>query len=377
MKITSIQTIPLWAGHRNFTFVLVGTNEGVTGIGEAGLTGRERAVMGVLEHIEPVLLGEDPFRTEHVWQRVARGGFFPAGLATTAALSALDMALWDLKGKALGVPVYNLLGGLCRDRVVCYPHNGGSSIEALVESCRQSVEEGWKFVRWGLPSAGDRFEPREAIATAIRQFDAVRTALGDDIEICFDVHTRHDLPDSVYLLNETRRFRPFFMEDPLRLENTGLYRRLRNQTTAPIAAGEQAGSKWQFRELIEEDLINYCRMDLCLVGGITEARKIAGWCETHHIKLAIHNPLGPVSSAAALHVNASCPNVGVQEQPRKPSEILPDVFPIQPEFSDGCLIPPTTPGLGVEIDLDAARNHEFVMTEMPQLRRSDGSFTNW
>lgn len=377
MKITSIQSIPLWAGHRNFTFVLVGTDEGIVGIGEAGLTGRERAVTGVLEHIEPFLLGESPFRTEHVWQRVARGGFFPAGLATSAALSALDIAMWDIKGKALGVPVYELLGGLCRERVACYPHNGGRTLEELVESCKRSVDDGWEFVRWGLPADGESFEPRDSVALALRQFEAVRTSIGADVEICFDVHTRLDLPDSVYLLNEARPFRPFFMEDPLRFENPGTYHALRRQTAAPIAAGEQASSKWQFRELIEEDLIDYCRMDLCLVGGITEAKKIAGWCETHHIKLAIHNPLGPVSSAAALQVNASTPNFGVQEQPKQPSQIMPDVFPVQPAFDDGCLIPSNRPGLGVEIDLDAARDHEFVMSDMPQLRRADGSFTNW
>jgi galactonate dehydratase len=377
MRITNVRTIPLWAGHRNFTFVLVETDAGISGIGEAGLTGRERAVAGALEHLEEALVGESPFRTEYLWQRMSRGGFFPAGPAVTAALSAVDIALWDIKGKALGVPVYDLLGGLCRDKVVCYPHNSGASIEALVQSCKASVDKGWRFVRWGLSTGGDWFEPREAIALALRQFEAIRREIGDEIEICFDVHTRLDLPDSVYLLNESKQYRPFFMEDPLRFENPAGYRRLRAQTVAPIAAGEQAASKWQLRELIEEDLIDYCRLDLCLVGGLTEAKKISGWCETHHIKLAIHNPLGPVSSAAALHLNAATSNFGVQEQPREPAEVLPDVFPTQPEFREGFLIPTDRPGLGVEIDLDAADAHEFRMTELPQLRREDGGFTNW
>jgi L-alanine-DL-glutamate epimerase-like enolase superfamily enzyme len=377
MKITRIEALPLWAGHRNFTFVLVHTDEGFTGIGEAGLTSRERAILGVLEHLEPIVVGEDPFRSELLWQRISRGAFFPAGLVTSAALSAIDMALWDIKGKALGRPVFDLLGGRVRDRVVCYPHNSGETPEALVDSCLRTVDEGWKFVRWGLPSGDEAFEPACAVELALRQFEAVRKRLGNHVELCFDVHTRLDLPDSVYLLNEVKQFRPFFMEDPLRFENTGLYRRLRQQTATPIAAGEQAGNKWQFRELVEEDLIDYARVDLCLVGGITEARKIAGWCETHHIKLAVHNPLGPVSSAAALHVNLATPNFGVQEQPRRPSEILPEVFPVQPVWEDGYLLPTDAPGLGIELNRKAADRFGFQSKELPQLRRPDGSFTNW
>ena len=145
----------------------------------------------------------------------------------------------------------------------------------------------------------------------------------------------------------------------------------------PIAAGEQFTSKWQFRQLIERDWIDYCRVDLCLAGGITEAKKIAGWCEAHYIKMAVHNPLGPVSSAACLQFNLSVPNFAVQEQPRKPIDILPEVVPVQPEWDDGYLLPPTAPGLGIEFDREAAKKFPFQMTELPQLRRLDGSFTNW
>jgi galactonate dehydratase len=144
-----------------------------------------------------------------------------------------------------------------------------------------------------------------------------------------------------------------------------------------LAAGEQFSSKWEFRQLIEEELIDYARVDLCIVGGITEARKIAGWCETHYIKLAVHNPLGPVSGAACLQLNLACPNVGVQEQPRRPGTTLTDVFPAQPEWEDGYLLPPTRPGLGIEFDREAAKKHPFRMTELPHLYRRDGSFTNW
>jgi galactonate dehydratase len=181
----------------------------------------------------------------------------------------------------------------------------------------------------------------------------------------------------VQLCRASEEFRPFFMEDPLRAENPHLYRRLREQTAVPIAAGEQYASKWEFREVIEDDLIDYCRVDLCIVGGLTEARKVAGWCELHGIRLATHNPLGPVSSAACLQLNLASPNVGVQEQPRRPGTTLTDVFPVQVEWQDGYLLPPTRPGLGIEFDPEAARKHPFQMTELTHLHRLDGAFTNW
>jgi L-alanine-DL-glutamate epimerase-like enolase superfamily enzyme len=181
----------------------------------------------------------------------------------------------------------------------------------------------------------------------------------------------------VRLLRASEEYQPFFMEDPLRSESPYAYHRLRQQTAVPIAAGEQWATKWEFREAIENDLIDYARIDLCIVGGITEARKITGWCEAHYIKLVTHNPLGPVSSAACLQMNLACPNFGVQEQPRRPGTTLTDVIPVQVEWDDGYLLPPTRPGLGVEFDREAALRSPFKMTELTHLRRLDGSFTNW
>jgi galactonate dehydratase len=171
--------------------------------------------------------------------------------------------------------------------------------------------------------------------------------------------------------------RPFFIEDPLRSENPDSFKTLRPRTTVPLAAGEQFCSKWEFRQLIEEEWIDYARVDLCIAGGLTEAKKIAGWCETHYIKLAVHNPLGPISSAACLQLNLACPNVGVQEQPRKPGTTLTDVVPVQPEWVDGYLLASQRPGLGIEFDRQAARQHPFQMAELPHLHRLDGSLTNW
>jgi galactonate dehydratase len=376
MKITNIETYPVWGGARNFLFVVVDTDAGISGVGEAGITGRELAVISAIEHFKPLLIGQNPARIEHLWQLLFRGGFFPAQRILTAAISAIDIALWDIKGKVLGVPIYELLGGRVRDKVVCYPHNIGHGND-LVESCLQTKEEGWKFVRWGLPEEDGILEPRRAVLTAIEQFRAVREAVGGEIEIVFDVHTRLDLPDVVWLCQEVELFRPFFIEDPLRCENPDSFKTLRPRTRVPLAAGEQFSSKWEFRQLIEEEWIDYARVDLCIVGGFTEAKKIAGWCETHYIKLAVHNPLGPISSAACLHLNLACPNVGVQEQPRRTNTILTDVVPVQPEWEDGYLLPPMRPGLGIEFDRAAAKQYPFQLSELPHLRRLDGSVTNW
>ena len=382
MKITGVEPFPVWNGSRNFFFVVVDTDEGISGVGEAGLTGRELAVIGAIEHFKLLLIGQNPMQTEHIWQMLFRGGFFPAERILSAAISAIDIALWDIKGKALGVPIYDLLGGKVRDKVILYPHNPDTTtIPRLVESCLKTKAAGWKFVRWGLPQEGSILEPRRSVRLAVQQMQAVREAIGDEMEIILDVHTRLDLPDAVTLCRELEPLRPFFIEDPLRSENPDSFKTLRSRTAVPLAAGEQFSSKWEFRQLIEEEWIDYARIDLCIAGGFTEARKIAGWSETHYIKLATHNPLGPVSTAACLHLNLASPNFGVQEWGIRgdtpPAPVLPDIFPVPLPWADGHLLAPTKPGLGIEFDREAARKQPFQMRELPHLRREDGSVTNW
>ena len=377
MKITQIKSFVAASGH---FFVKVETDAGIYGLGEGGLSRRGLALAEVVRSFEPFLIGADPFQTEHLWQVMFRGAFFPGGVVQAAAVSAVDIALWDIKGKALNVPVYELLGGRTRDKVVCYPHNGGGAVDALVESCRKTHEAGWKFVRWGLADGADsgRFEPRRAIQHGVEQVQAVRAALGDRVEILVDVHTRLDPADSLDFCNRVAPYNPFFIEDPLRSENPASLRRLRQQTSVPLAVGEQFDSKWTFREVIEEDLMDYCRVDLCIAGGLTEARKIAGWCETHYIQLAPHNPLGPVSTAACLHLCLASSLVGVQELPRAPMSSLADEFPVQVPFEAGYLLPPRAPGLGIEFNEAALANASAQDYAPPTgYRRDDGSYTNW
>lgn len=379
VKITGIEPFAIQANNRSFLFCVVDTDAGISGIGECGVGSRSQAILGAFDHIREQIVGEDPSRIEHLWQLMYRGGFFPAGNVVGSAMSAIDIALWDIRGKELGVPSYQLMGGLVRDKVICYPHNRcDDGLDAYLDHVRQTVDEGWKFTRFHLPSQGSLLEPRAAVRECITWVESVRKEHGDDLEICVDVHTRLDPSEAIELAHALEPYRIFFLEDPIRSESTHALRRVRQATRVPIAAGEQYAGKWAFRELIEEDLIDFCRVDLCIAGGITESKKIAGWCETHYIRLVTHNPLGPVSSAACLALNLSTPNVAVQEQPTRPGAALNDLFPVQIKWQDGYLLPPTRPGLGIEFDREALRS---MPASQPlasrRLHRLDNSYTNW
>ena len=215
MKITELKTFLV----RGTLFVKVETDDGIYGIGCDGLGRQGLAVAEVIRSFSPDVIGQDPFRIEHLWQVMFRGGFFPGGVIQSAAVSAVDIALWDIKGKALGVPVYELLGGRTRDKVVCYPHVGGRHrIEELVDHCKKVVAEGWEFVRWGMcdPAGSDVLEPSRAVRFGIEQVKAVREALGDEVEICFDVHTRLDPAAAIAFCKGVEPYRPFFVEDTQR-----------------------------------------------------------------------------------------------------------------------------------------------------------------
>jgi galactonate dehydratase len=385
MRITKIKSFMIGDDDRRYHIVKVETDEGIYGLGEVGIGFWGAAIEQALGHLSEIVVGEDPFSTERLWQHMFRGSFFPADKVYCSAISAIDIALWDIKGKALGMPVYKLLGGPVRDKVVCYPHNEGATTDELVESCRQHVAEGWKFVRWGLPDAsghhrgtGGRLEPVESLRESEHQMAMVRDAVGPDIQLCFDVHTRLDTAHVVSLCKTLEPYRPFFIEDPLRSENPGSYRTLARHVSLPIAAGEQWASKWSFREVIEEELISYARIDLCIVGGLTEALKITHWCETHYIDIVPHNPLGPVSAAACVALCMASTNVGVQEMPRRPGSFATDIFPVQIGWEDGYAFSPDAPGLGVDFDEAVAESRRVEHGGFPPLlRRHDGAFTNW
>ena len=393
MKITQIRSFPVTdEDQQSYFIVRVDTDAGIYGLGEVGIRNWGKAIKCAIEHLSDLVIGADPWETERLWQEMFRSGFFPADKVYTCAISAIDIALWDIKGKSVDKPVYKLLGGPVREKVVCYTHCQGRAKNELVENSLRAVDDGWKFVRWGQPETNESsldtnrdsksnisiLEPIKSIRIAVEMMRDVRKAVGAEIQICFDVHTRLDTAHVVQMCKELEEFNPFFIEDPIRSENHGSYRNLRRQINLPIAAGEQWSSKWDFREVIEEDLIDYARIDLCIVGGITEASKITHWAETHYIDIVPHNPLGPVSAAACVSLCMASSNVGVQEMPRKPGSYAKKLFPEQIQWSEGFAWCEDKPGLGVEFNLDEAeRLYSDPPRWVPRLRREDGAITNW
>jgi len=395
MKITDVKTFLIHdpdRPERNYSFVKVYTDEGLTGLGEAGINGKELALEGLIKTYTPLLVGMDPSRIEHIWQTLWRGQFFRGGHVHAAAVAAIDLALWDLRGKTLGVPVYDLLGGLTRDYARCYCHvqrrdttEGGDShrigIDAMVEYAKRQVADGWRFVRFGVGEGGTQerdgiYEQAKAMRWTVDAFTALRETLGPEIEICVDFHQRTTPTYAIQIARALEPLRPFFIEDPLRAENAAELRYLRQHISVPIATGEQLASKWEWQALIEESLMDYCRVDLCICGGLTEAKKIAGWCETHYIEQAPHNPLGPVSTAACLHFDLSTPLFAVQELTWRP-EIIADIVQTDMRLEGGNLFSGGTPGLGVELNEEAAAAYPFQMPGLRILRREDNSVSDW
>ena len=400
MKIVDIKTTilrqpnvkPIADGIQDLLVIEVLTDQGIIGIGEVHTSPyiAKAIIEAPMSHVsaiglKQILIGRNPLEREILWRDMYRySSVYGRRGVTIHTISGIDIALWDIKGKSVGMPVYKLLGGPYREKVLCYPHTQGDSVKEFLDTCEDHLNKGWKFLRWHQPSNlinnldGNILEPRKSIKVAVEIMGQVREKFGFDPEIAFDVHTRLDPPEVIEMCRELEPLKPFFIEDPIRSENPGSYEHIRNKINLPIAAGEQWSSKWPFREVIEKELIDYARIDLCIVGGITEALKITHWAETHYINIVPHNPLGPVSAAACVALCMASSNVGVQEMPKAPGTYATNLFPQQIEWENGYAWCPDTPGLGVDINMDEAESMRTNPTSFsPQLKREDGSFTNW
>ncbi|MGO9242883.1 MAG: mandelate racemase/muconate lactonizing enzyme family protein [Bryobacteraceae bacterium] len=351
--------------------VTVETDAGITGIGEGG-------TRDMVEQGAGMLIGEDAARIDHLWQTLFRGYFYPPGREKLHGLGALDLALWDIKGKALGVPVYELLGGLSRHYVECYSTSFPSR-GTLAETAKACIAAGFRAYRIAVYEAGTGiFDAHTDVRATAEQCRIVREAIGKDADWAIDFHTRLDLSDAVTLSSLIEGYQPYFVEDPLRSENLAIYRSLRERVRVPLAVGEQFGVRWEFNELIEKNLIDYARVTIPNVGGITEYMKIAALCETHTIGLIPHFT-GPVSVAALVHALSVFSGPVLMEFFGSAPQALPHM-PRSFDFRDGKLWPNSRPGLGVEFDPKAAEMiGEFTAhyAPIPQLRRPDGSMTNW
>jgi galactonate dehydratase len=384
MKITAITPFPVWIGNRNQLVVKVMTDEGIFGWGESGLSGREKAVVGAIEHFAEFLQGRDPTLIGAIWQEVYRSQYFEGGRVLQAALSAIDIALHDIKGKALGVPVHQLLGGKQRDVIPTFASTNHPDSAGRIEQARALMAAGWTCIRFfpDFRDEGAIFEPRESIATTARACVAAREALGDTVVLGIDWHHRLSVAEAASFCQKMPSGTLDFLEEPIRDETPEAYESLRTMTDVPFAIGEEFASKWQFLPFIERGIHQFNRLDLCNVGGFTEAMKVAGWSEAHYVDLMPHNPLGPVCTAATIHFSAAVANFSWLETRVNADDLygagkVDDVFTVRPQLNGAVYPVPDTPGLGIEIDEKALVRDAFRFWEAPHLKRRDGSVTNW
>ena len=402
MKIVEARVIICSPG-RNFVTLKITTEDGLTGIGDATLNGRELAVATYLsEYVCPLLLGRDAGRIEDTWQYLYKGAYWRGGPVAMTAISAVDTALWDIKAKAAGLPLYQLLGGRSRDGVLVYGHANGEMVEEVLEWVHSYVERGYKAVRVqfgvpGLPSTygvgSDKFyyEPADRGSRPVENtwstelyLKSVPAAIGrirdafPDLHLLHDVHHRLTPIEAAKLGQRLEELSLFWLEDPVPAELQEGFRIIRSHTTTPIAVGEVLPTIWDLRILISEQLIDFVRTSVQRAGGISHLRKIASLAELHHVRTGCHGAtdLSPVCMAAALHFDISVPNFGIQEYMPHTGE-TDDVFPHSYRFDDGFMHPGEEPGLGVDIDEDAAGRFPYQRGYLPVNRLLDGTMHSW
>ena len=392
MQITEVRVIVTCPG-RNYVFVKVLTDEpGLYGVGEGTLNGSEPIVAEALRHISHLLIGRDPQRIEDTWHLLYRQGYWRGGPIFMAALAAIDMALWDIKGKQAGLPVYQLLGGKARDGVMCYSHAGGRDAVETEDNARRLMAQGFKVVRCqvgpyggagvigqqppvspGTP-ADQIYEPTPYLLSVPKLFAHLRDKLGMEIELFHDAHEQLNPIEAARLAKELEPYRLFFLEDPLMPEHRESWPLVRAASTTPLAIGEILTSRWDCLPLFMNRWIDFIRIKPLHVGGLTEARKIMTLAEPFNVRSAFHGAadIGPVAQAACVTLQAVIPNFGVQEWTRFP-EAAYEVVSGVCEMRDGFVYPNERPGLGVDVDEEKAAQYPYQRAFMPLVRRADGS----
>jgi len=359
MKITDMKIYVVDADWRDWVFVKIFTDQGLTGVGEASMSGQEPMVVAALKAIKSYLLGKNPLNIEDQRRNLYHGSFW-RGPALLSAIGGIEQALWDILGQSCGLPVYQLLGGPCRDRVRCYTHiseaTSGHSVAQRVEEALQAVAEGWTALKWDpLPANFLTLSPAE-MRLVVDQLRAVREAVGDEIELLVETHGRLDPSAAIRLAQAIEPFRPFFMEEPTPPDSLAALAKVAGQVNIPLATGERLTTIYEYWPLLEGQLVEIIQPDVIHVGGILTCKKIAAMAEARYIGVAPHNPNGPVATAATLHLVANLPNFSIQEMPADDylwsaswrDELLVDPSPIR--VKEGYLALPAAPGLGVELN---------------------------
>ncbi len=402
MKITDAYVIVCSPG-RNFVTLKIVTDEGIYGIGDATLNGREKTVVSYLEdYLIPALIGKDPARIEDIWQYIYRGAYWRRGPVGMTALAAVDMALWDIKGKVAGLPLYQLLGGRSRDRIMTYTHANGSDLASTLEAVGEAIDQGYQAVRaqsgipgmastYGVAKDGKKYEPADAAlpSEAVwstekylnfvpHLFSEVRRQYGEEIHLLHDVHHRLTPIEAARLGKELEPYHLFWMEDAVPAENQQGFELIRQHTTTPLAVGEVFNSIHDCKELILNQSIDYIRSTLVHAGGITQMRRIADLAALYHIRTGFHGAtdLSPVCMGAALHFDYWVPNFGIQEH-MPHSELMESVFSFDYQFDRGFFTPGEAPGHGVDIDEKLAAKYPYQRAALPVNRLEDGTLWHW
>ncbi|MDG4798091.1 D-mannonate dehydratase ManD [Micromonospora sp. WMMD1082] len=402
MKIADARVIVTCPG-RNFVTLKIVTDDGVTGIGDATLNGRELAVASYLtDHVVPLLIGREADRIEDTWQYLYRGAYWRRGPVTMSAIAAVDTALWDIKGKVAGLPVYQLLGGRSREGVTVYGHANAPTVDALLAEVARYLDLGYRAIRvqtgvpglaatYGVGRNRHHYEPADAaiptetvwsseryLTHVPSVFARVRSEFGPELKLLHDVHHRLTPIEAARLGKAVEPYALTWLEDPVPAELQEGFRLIRQHTTTPIAVGEVFNTIWDCQQLITEQLIDYVRATVVHAGGITHLRRIFDLAHLYHVRSGSHGAtdLSPVCLAAALHLDVSIPNFGLQEY-MPHTEATDAVFPHSYRFADGYLHPSEEPGLGVDIDEELAAQHPYRPAALPVNRLEDGTLHNW
>jgi galactonate dehydratase len=376
MKITRIDTFLVHPDHRNLVLVKVHTDEGIHGVGEAYSVGPDDATAQVVHHFEEWLVGQDPTRIEHLWAIMYQGIRFPGGSVVNSAISGIEHALWDINGKRLGVPVYQLLGGAVRDRIRVYQSpNGQTPAELATDALRLIERYKYTAVKIGpQPPDSDSLPAGAALRASVERMAAVREAVGDDVDVAVDPHAKFFEPAQAIALAEAiKPYRPLFYEEPLRPENVDALARVAAHTDVPIATGEMLYTKFAFREILVKQAAAVLQPDVCCAGGILECRKIAAMAEAFYVTIAPHNPMGPIATAVNVHLAASIPNFLILEYHPDDEPPRRDLIDEPMVLRDGYLELPTRPGLGIELNEAAFPRYPYRSWHRGFPIRSDGS----
>lgn len=346
-RIEKVETI-LWD---RWLLIKIHCEDGTVGIGEGGVHGWQRPTKTMVETMAVYLEGKDPNKIEHHYQWLYRSSHF-MGSVVQGALSAIDIALWDIKGKRLGVPIYDLMGGKTRDRVRCYMHIGGKTKDDLVADAVKRAKEGFTAVRF-TPFPPDYYLHKsytEWADEAVERVGAVKEAVGKGVDICVEIHRQMNPAESIWLGRRLEQFNPFFYEDPMLPDSPAVMAEVKAQCNIPIATGERFTTIFEYQQLLEAKATSYIRPDLCLCGGLSGSKKVAAMAEAQHIKVIPHNPLSPVSTAACVQLDACIPNFALQEYTGESEPPKSDLLMTPLELKDGYLTVPEGPGLGIELN---------------------------